>query len=88
MKKLLGGVVASIILAAGLNGGMASAATTFNDNPNDAGRNIDMKNVTLSRTSGNGVLVKTNFSDLGRRLNAVEYFFDTKKSNPVRSTAR
>ena len=81
MKKLLGGVVASLILAAGLNGGVASAATTFNDNPNDAGRNIDMKNVTVSRVSGGAVLVRTTFSDFGKRLNAVEYFFDTKRSH-------
>jgi hypothetical protein len=81
MKKILGGVVAGIILVTGLNGGVAQAATTFNDNPNDASSNIDMNRVTVSRTTGRAVLVRTNFSDLGRRLNAVEYFFDTKRRN-------
>ncbi len=81
MKKLLGGVVAGIILAAGLNGGVASAATTFNDNPNDAGLHIDMKRVAVSRASGKAVMVKTTFSDFGKRLNAVQYFFDTKRSH-------
>ena len=61
--------------------GAAQAATTFNDNPNDASSNIDINRVTVSRTTGHAVLVRTNFSDLGRRLNAVEYFFDTKRRN-------
>lgn len=81
MKKILGGVVAGIILAAGLNGGVAQAATSFNDNPNDASSNIDMNRVTLSRTTGRAVLVRTNFSDFGKRLNAVQYFFDTARRN-------
>ncbi len=81
MNKLLGAVVASLVLAAGINGGAATAATTFRDDPDDAGRNIDMNRVTLSRTSGDGMLVKTNFSDFGKRLNAVQYFFDVKRSD-------
>lgn len=81
MKKILGGVVAGLILVTGLNGGTAQAATTFNDNANDASSNIDMNRVTLSRTAGRAVLVRTNFSDFGRRLNAVEYFFDTNRRN-------
>ena len=40
-----------------------------------------MNRVTLSRTAGRAVLVRTNFSDFGRRLNAVEYFFDTNRRN-------
>ena len=81
MKKILGGVVAGIILVTGLNGGVAQAATSFNDNANDAGANIDMNRVTLSRVTGRAVLVRTTFSDFGRRLNAVEYFFDTSRKN-------
>jgi hypothetical protein len=81
MKKLVGGVVASIVLAAGLNGGAAHAATSFNDNANDAAKGIDMDRVTLSRAPGGGVLVRTHFADFRKPLNAMQYFFDVKRSH-------
>lgn len=79
MKKVLGGIVAIIIVTAGLNGGIASAASTsFNDNGNDASADIDLNRVTVNRLN-HGIAVRTHFSDFGKRLNAVEYFFDTKR---------
>jgi hypothetical protein len=81
MKKLLGGVVASIILAAGLNGGVAHAATSFNDNPNDAAQGIDISRVTVSRTAGHAVMVRTRFTDFRKPLNAVQYFFDVRRAH-------
>jgi len=73
--------VASVILAAGLNGGVAHAATSFRDNPNDAASGIDLDRVTLSRAARGGILVRTHFTDFRKPLNAVQYFFDVKRSH-------
>lgn len=81
MRKLLGATVLSVALVVGITGAPAQAAksTTVTDNPNDAYRGIDMRKVKIAKV-GSVIKVRTVFSHIGRNLNGMQYYFDTKKS--------
>jgi hypothetical protein len=81
MRKVLGATLLAVALAVGLAGAPAHAgrSTTVTDNPNDARAGIDMRLVTINKVQG-ALRVRTAFSHMGRNLNGMQYYFDTKRA--------
>ena len=83
MRKILGVALLATSLAVGVAGAPADAgrSTTVIDSPNDAHRGIDMHRVTIEKRLG-ALQIRTRFSHMGRNLNGVQYYFDTKRAHP------
>jgi hypothetical protein len=81
MRKVLGATLLAVALTVGLAGAPAHAgrSTTVTDNPNDARAGIDMRLVTINKVQG-ALQIRTAFSHMGRNLNGMQYYFDTKRA--------